>query len=67
VNTLAFGVDHPLYYSVHSAPAARAPQGHAMVHVAKYLDPSEPHVAHATERELEGFLDLVQPVWANEA
>ena len=66
VNTVAFGVDRPLYYSVHSATAALAPDGSAMVHVAKYLDPSEPHDAHATERELEAFLDLMQPGWRSE-
>jgi phytoene dehydrogenase-like protein len=66
VNTVAFGVDRPLYYSVHSATAALAPEGHAMVHVAKYLDPSELHDAQATERELEGFLDLMQPGWRSD-
>jgi phytoene dehydrogenase-like protein len=66
VNTVAFGVDQPLYYSVHSATAALAPEGNAMVHVAKYLDPSEPDDAHATERQLEGFLDLMQPEWRSE-
>jgi phytoene dehydrogenase-like protein len=66
VNTLAFGVDQPLYYSVHSATATLAPEGQAMVHVAKYLDPSAPHDARSTERELERFLDVVQPGWRNE-
>lgn len=66
VNTLAFGVDRPLYYSVHSATAVLAPKGAAMVHVAKYLNPSEPHEAQATERELEAFLDLMQPGWRSE-
>ena len=66
VNTVTFGVDQPLYYSVHSATAALAPDGHAMVHVAKYLDPSKPHDAAATERELESFLDRLQPGWRAE-
>jgi phytoene dehydrogenase-like protein len=66
VNTVAFGVDQPLYYSVHSATAAVAPAGSAMVHVAKYLDPSEPHDARATEHELEAFMDRLQPVWRRE-
>jgi phytoene dehydrogenase-like protein len=66
VNTVAFGVDQPLYYSVHSATAALAPEGHAVVHVAKYLDPSTPHDAAATERELERFLDVLQPGWRAE-
>ena len=65
-NTVAFGVDQPLYYSVHSATAAVAPHGQAMVHVAKYLDPSKPHEAVAVERELEHFLDRLQPGWRAE-
>jgi phytoene dehydrogenase-like protein len=66
VKTVAFGVDQPLYYSVHSATAALAPEGQAMVHVAKYLDPSQPGDASATERELERFLDVLQPGWRGE-
>lgn len=59
----ALGVDRPLYLSVHSASAARlAPEGGAMIHVAKYLRPDEGD-ARADERELEGLLDLVQPGW----
>ena len=34
--TVAFGVDGPLYFSVHSAVAALAPPGGAMIHVSKY-------------------------------
>ncbi len=62
----ALGIDRPLYLSVHSASAARlAPDGAAMVHVAKYLRPDEGE-ARADERELEGLLDLVQPGWRAE-
>ena len=39
--TVAFGVDTPLYFSVHSAVAALAPAGGAMIHVLKYLRPGE--------------------------
>ena len=35
--TFALGIDRPLYLSVHSAVAALAPAGGAMIHVAKYL------------------------------
>jgi phytoene dehydrogenase-like protein len=66
VNTVAFGVDRPLYYSVHSATAALAPEGKAMVHVAKYLEPGEAHDPAATERELEDFVDRLQPSWRSE-
>jgi len=65
-HTLAFGVDRPLYYSVHSATAALPPRDGAVVHVAKYLDPAERHDAHAIERELEEFMDRLQPGWRSE-
>ena len=38
--TVAFAVDRHLYYSVHSAAARLAPQGHALVHMMKYLSES---------------------------
>ena len=56
---VAFGMDRPLYYSVHSAVARLAPEGVAVVHVAKYLGGG----AAADEGELEGFLDALQPGW----
>jgi phytoene dehydrogenase-like protein len=59
----ALGVDRPLYLSVHSAVARLAPDGGAVVHVARYLGPSPPVDAAAVERELEGLLDLAQPGW----
>lgn len=59
----ALGVDQPYYFSVHSATAKLAPNGGALIHVAKYLgaDLSEP--AQAVEQELEGVLDVMQPGW----
>ncbi|HEY2774342.1 MAG TPA: FAD-dependent oxidoreductase [Candidatus Binatia bacterium] len=56
------GIDAPLYFSVHSASAALAPDGGALVHVAKYLGPDSGD-AKQVERELEAFCDLVQPGW----
>ena len=35
--TFAIGVDQPLYFSVHSKYADLAPEGGALIHVAKYL------------------------------
>lgn len=58
----ALGIDKPLYFSVHSASARLAPEGGALVHVAKYLPPGR-HDAGAVEDELEAFCDLVQPGW----
>jgi len=60
--TFALGIDQPLYLSVHSAVARLAPEGNALIHVAKYL-PGGTSDSAADERELEGLLDLVQPGW----
>ena len=57
----ALGVDHPYYFSVHSAAAALGPQDLAVIHVAKYLSPGE--TGPVIEHELERFLDQVQPGW----
>lgn len=56
------GIDQPLYFSAHSASARLAPDGGALVHVAKYLG-AEPEDPKAVEKELEDFCDLVQPGW----
>ena len=62
----AFGVDRPLYYSVHSATADVAPAGAATVHAAKYLNPSVTTDPRADEREIEAMMDLLQPGWRAE-
>lgn len=59
----ALAVDRPLYLSVHSAVARLAPQGGALVHTMRYLEPAERVDRHGLKAELEGFLDLVQPGW----
>jgi phytoene dehydrogenase-like protein len=61
----AFGLDAPLYCSVHTRVAKLAPEGTEMIHVAKYLAPDDRDPA-AHERELEACLDLVQPGWRDE-
>jgi len=61
-----FGVGQPFYCVVHSATARLAPEGGAMIHVAKYLSPGGPHDAVAIEKELEGVLSLLQPNWQDE-
>jgi hypothetical protein len=62
----AFGVDRPLYYSVHSATAALAPPGRAVIHAAKYLDPLQRHDPRQDEAELEAMMDRLQPGWRSE-
>lgn len=43
--------------------ARLAPPGRAVVHVAKYLQLGAAHDARSDERELEGFMNLLQPGW----
>ena len=56
---LAFGVDRPLYFSVHSEWAQLTPKGGALIHTAKYRQ----NGVGASEAELEGWLDELQPGW----
>ncbi len=60
--TFALGIDRPLYLSVHSAVAALAPPGAAVIHVGKYLGRADSD-PKGDERELEAVMDLVQPGW----
>jgi phytoene dehydrogenase-like protein len=60
------GVDQPLYFSVHSKAARLAPEGAAVVHLAKYLTPGEEDAA-ADRAELEQFADLGIPGWRDRA
>ncbi|MDI1450996.1 FAD-dependent oxidoreductase [Polyangium sp. 6x1] len=57
-NTFALGIDRPLYFSVHSAAARLAPEGGAVIHVARYGALEDPRAA---ERELEEVLERLQP------
>jgi phytoene dehydrogenase-like protein len=60
--TVLYGVDTPVYFSVHSAVAALAPSGGATIHVSKYLRPRETAGADV-EHELEALMDAMQPGW----
>ena len=61
--TFAIGVDQPLYFSVHSKYADLAPEGGALIHVAKYLGTSIVPKPREDQPELEQFLDFLQPGW----
>ncbi len=61
----ALGIDRPLYFSVHSAAAKLAPTGGALIHIARYLEPTDKLDGKVIERELEGVADLMQPGWRN--
>jgi len=62
--TVAFAVDRPLYYSVHSAAASLAPKGRALVHVMKYLSGTSDD-PYSVRQELEEYADIVMPGWRN--
>jgi phytoene dehydrogenase-like protein len=59
---VAYAIDRPLYFSMHSASAQLAPEGGAMIHVAKYLGDLEPDPA-AVREELEEYATLLLPEW----
>lgn len=61
----ALGIDAPHYFSLHSGSAQLAPEGGALVHIAKYLPIGEGPRQDAGE-ELERVADLVMPGWRNE-
>lgn len=46
------GIDEPTYLSTHAPPARLAPDGHAVVHLMRYLAPGEDRPAHAVHAEL---------------
>jgi phytoene dehydrogenase-like protein len=66
---VTFGVDQPLYLSVHSAVAKLAPAGAALVHVGKYLARATNTVTDAAgdRQELEQFADSAIPGWRDQA
>jgi hypothetical protein len=59
----ALGLDEPLYLSVHSSAARLAPEGGALVHILRYLEPDQQRDKASLITELEGFADLIQPGW----
>lgn len=60
----ALGVDHPLYFSNHSATASLSDHpAYSVVHVMKYLPPLRDTDPLEDKRELEALLDLIQPGW----
>jgi len=56
---LAFVVDRPFYFSVHSEWAQLTPKGGALIHAAKYRKRGD----DVSETELESWLDGLQPGW----
>ena len=55
---LLLGLDEPLYLSDHGSAASLAPEGHTVVHVARYLAPGEQHEHHHTRDQLAAHAAL---------
>ena len=62
-NHFALGIDSPLYFSVHTLFAELAPEGGALIHLAKYLSHSDNENPKKIRAELEEILDTMQPGW----
>jgi phytoene dehydrogenase-like protein len=56
------GLDTPIYFSLHSRAGKLAPEGGAVVHIARYMAPHETVRLDAIE-ELEAVADLAMPGW----
>ncbi|QBD76701.1 NAD(P)/FAD-dependent oxidoreductase [Ktedonosporobacter rubrisoli] len=56
-------LEHPCFMSAQSFYARIAPQGGALIHAFKQLDPRQTTDPHQDERELEALLDAAQPGW----
>lgn len=61
--TVVLHLERPLFYTVHSRDSNLAPEGGALIHVIKYLRPGERSDAQADRREMEAWLDTLQPGW----
>jgi phytoene dehydrogenase-like protein len=56
-------VQHPYFLTVQSEFARLAPQGGAVAHCFKQIDPRDPGDPHLDRADLERFMDRVQPGW----
>jgi phytoene dehydrogenase-like protein len=56
-------MDGARFMSTQSRYARIAPEGGALLHVFKALDPTEHSDSHDDERDMEALLDTVQPGW----
>ena len=65
-NLGTLSTERPMYMVVHSASARMAPEGGALIHTIRYLEPDENSDPKAIEQELEALLDRVQPGWQRE-
>jgi phytoene dehydrogenase-like protein len=62
---VVFGMERPLYLSVHSEFGRLAPEEAAVVHLGRYLDTGEAG-DDESQKEMLGLMDRVQPGWRDE-
>lgn len=62
-HAIAFDLEQPRFLTTQSLFARVAPAGGALVHTFKQLDPTRPGDPQQDERDLEAWLDQVQPGW----
>lgn len=62
-HAIAFDLEQPRFLTSQSLFAHVAPAGGALIHAFKQLDPVQPGDPHQDERDLEEWLDQVQPGW----
>ncbi|BCL78728.1 dehydrogenase [Ktedonobacteria bacterium brp13] len=62
-HAIAFDLEQPRFLTTQSLFARVAPAGGALIHTFKQLDPAQPGDPHQDERDLEEWLDQVQPGW----
>ncbi|MGP0585629.1 protoporphyrinogen/coproporphyrinogen oxidase [Paenibacillus timonensis] len=63
----ALHIDQPYYFSNHSNVARLTrDERHVVLHLYKYTSPDDVPNAERDRKELEEFLDLLQPGWRNE-
>ncbi|MEO6889551.1 MAG: NAD(P)/FAD-dependent oxidoreductase [Ktedonobacteraceae bacterium] len=62
-HAIAFDLEQPRFLTTQSLFAHVAPAGGALIHAFKQLDPTQPGDPHQDERDLEAWLDQVQPGW----
>ena len=60
---VVFDLEQPRFMTVQSQFARLAPDGAAVIHAVKQLDPRLPDSSHADRADLDDFMDQVQPGW----
>jgi len=62
-HAIVFDLAQPRFLTAQSLFARVAPAGKALIHTIKQLDPARPGDPHQDERDLEEWLDQIQPGW----